>query len=52
MNRIERGGSRNHQLLRGPGFPVGYPDFISIEYQIGWTTLDRIMPAAYSLITK
>jgi hypothetical protein len=31
MNRMARGGSRNHHLLPLSGFPVGYDDFIEIE---------------------
>jgi hypothetical protein len=50
MNGMERGGSRDNQLLRLSILRVGYSDFIHIEHEIGWTTLYRIMHAAYSLI--
>jgi hypothetical protein len=49
---MERGGSRHDRLLRLSILPVRYPDFINIEREIGWTTLDRIMHAAYNLIKK
>jgi hypothetical protein len=52
MHRMERGGYRNHHLLRFSVFPVEYPDFVKIEHSLGSTILYRLVHAARSLIME
>jgi hypothetical protein len=52
VNSVSAGGDRNHNFLQFPIFQVGYPNFIMVEYQVGRTTLHRLIHIAYRFFKK
>jgi hypothetical protein len=52
VNGLIRARRWDHGFLRFAILPVGYPDFVQVEYQIAGASMDSLLHAAYRFIQE